>query len=150
MFKRFARGCKQGVGAALRAAIGSDPDLPHLLIDSTIVRAHPCAAGAAGSRAEDEALGRSRGDFRTKIHTETDALGNPLDFVLTGGPVADVTPAEALLANHSTEAVVGDKGYDSDSVVEGLTARGIDAVMPPRSNRRTPRAVDWHPSRNVI
>jgi hypothetical protein len=24
----------------------ADPDLEHLLIDSTIIRAHPCAAGA--------------------------------------------------------------------------------------------------------
>jgi transposase len=144
VFKRFSRWCKQGVWTALREAVGSDRDLQHLLIDSTIVRAHPCAAGAAGSRAENEALGRSRGGFSTKIHTVTDALGNPLDFVLTGGQVADVTQAEALLANHSTEAVIGDKGYDADSVVEGLAARGIEAVIPPRSNRRTPRAVDWH------
>ena len=39
------------------------------LIDSTIVRAHPCAAGAQknGGQAE-QALGRSRGGFSTKIH----------------------------------------------------------------------------------
>jgi hypothetical protein len=29
---------------------------------------------------EDEALGRSRGGFSTKIHIAVDALGNPLRF----------------------------------------------------------------------
>lgn len=42
--------------------------------------------------------------------------------------MADATQAEALLANHSTEAVTGDKDHDADSLVEGLAAQGIDAV----------------------
>jgi hypothetical protein len=55
--------------------------LQHVLIDSTIARTHACAAGATGSNAEAEALGRSKGGFMTKLHAITDALGNPLDFL---------------------------------------------------------------------
>jgi hypothetical protein len=56
-----------------------DPDMESILLDSTIVRAHQCAAGAQknGEQA-DQALGRSRGGFSTKIHVSTDGLGNPL------------------------------------------------------------------------
>jgi hypothetical protein len=31
----------------LHQALADDADLEHLLIDSTIIRAHPCAAGAS-------------------------------------------------------------------------------------------------------
>ena len=49
-----------------------------VMIDSTIVRAHACAAGYGKDTQEQEALGRSKGGFTTKIHTLVDALGNPL------------------------------------------------------------------------
>lgn len=71
--------------------------MQQVMIDSTIARAHPCAAGAANSNAEAEALGRSKGGFTTKIHAVTDALGNPLDFILTGGQASDVGQAASLL-----------------------------------------------------
>ena len=46
VYKRFSRWCEQGVWEHLHAECADDPDLEHLLSDSTIVRAHPCAAGA--------------------------------------------------------------------------------------------------------
>jgi len=88
----------QGVWEALHAGCIQHPDLQTVFIDSTVNRAHPCAAGAAGSSNEDEALGRSRGGFSTKVHAITDALGNPLEFVLTGGQASDIGQAETLLA----------------------------------------------------
>jgi hypothetical protein len=30
----------------MQEAFANDPDLEHLLLDSTMIRAHPCAAGA--------------------------------------------------------------------------------------------------------
>ena len=121
------------------------PDVQNILIDSTVIRAHPCAAGAAESSAEAEALGRSRGGFGTKIHAITDALGNPLDFVLTGGQASDIGQAETLLGltPAGAEAFIGDKGYDSDALVQAIQTRGMEAVIPPRSNRTEPRTVDW-------
>jgi transposase len=46
IYKRFSRWSKQGVFEQLHQFCVSEPDLEHLLIDSTIIRAHPCAAGA--------------------------------------------------------------------------------------------------------
>ena len=48
VFQRFNRWCKRGVWQQLMEQIGGDPDLEHLLLDSTIVRAHQHAAGAKG------------------------------------------------------------------------------------------------------
>lgn len=144
VFKRFSRWCEYGVWTALHEGCRHLPDLQTVFIDSTVVRAHACAAGAAGSRAE--ALGRSRGGgFSTKIHAITDALGNPLDFILTGGQASDIGQAEALLelTPEGAEALGADKGYDSDKFVSAIEARGMEAVIPPRANRSEPRHCNW-------
>jgi transposase len=44
-FKRFSRWARKGTWARVFAAL-QDPDLEWLILDSTVVRAHPCAAGA--------------------------------------------------------------------------------------------------------
>ncbi|MCA1600482.1 MAG: transposase [Acidobacteria bacterium] len=46
VYKRFSRWCEQGIWEELHRHCADDPDLEHLIIDSTIIRAHPCAAGA--------------------------------------------------------------------------------------------------------
>lgn len=46
VYKRFARWCEQGVWQALHQHFAQDPDLEHLILDSTVIRAHSCAAGA--------------------------------------------------------------------------------------------------------
>jgi len=144
VFKRFSRWCERGVWQSLHKGCSQHPDLQQVLIDSTIARAHACAAGAAGSNAEAEALGRSKGGFTTKIHAITDALGNPLDFILTGGQASDVRQADALLqlTPAGAETLLGDKGYDSDAFVPAIQEKGMQAVIPPRSNRIAPRDCD--------
>jgi transposase len=47
VYKRFARWCDKGIWERMHRHFIDDPDMEHLLIDSTIVRAHPCAAGAS-------------------------------------------------------------------------------------------------------
>lgn len=46
IYKRFARWEKQGVFKAMMEYFASNPDLKNLMLDSTITRAHACAAGA--------------------------------------------------------------------------------------------------------
>ena len=47
-WRRFDRWAKAGRFAAL-AAVFRDPDLDVLILDSTVIRAHPCAAGSKKS-----------------------------------------------------------------------------------------------------
>ena len=47
IYKRFARWCVLGIWEQMLGYFASDPDMEALLIDSTMVRAHPCAAGAS-------------------------------------------------------------------------------------------------------
>ncbi len=89
-----------------------------------------------------QALGRSRGGFSTKIHVSVDGLGNPLRFELTAGQRHDITQAQALIADFETEHVIADKGYDSMDFLQCILGRGALPVIPPRSNRKTPREYD--------
>ncbi len=81
-----------------------------------------------------------------------DALGNPLRLILTGGQVADITQGPALVNSIVTDAVVADKGYDSNAFVDIITHMGAQAVIPPRSNRLTPREFDRerYKARNLV
>jgi transposase len=92
----------------------------------------------------DQALGRSRGGFGTKVHIAVDALGNPVRLILTGGQAADVTQGKALVAGIGAGHVIADKGYDSNDLVGAIEAGGAEAVIPPRSNRKEPRDYDRH------
>jgi transposase len=51
VYKRFARWSKLGIFEKLFEHLSSDRDLEYLLIDSTIVRAHACSAGAQKKKA---------------------------------------------------------------------------------------------------
>src|SRR5271165_6938457 len=109
-------------------------------------------APARQKNGEDQAIGRSRGGLTTKIHAIVDALGNPVALSLTPGQAADITQAEPLLDEVGPEAVIADKGYDSDALVETLEERAITAVIPPRANRKEPRETDFalYCERNLV
>ena len=50
VYKRFARWGEAGVWERMLEHFADDPDMENGMIDSTIVRAHPCAAGAQKKR----------------------------------------------------------------------------------------------------
>jgi len=79
-------------------------------------------------------------------------LGNPVRFILTGGNEADCTQALPLLEGIPAGAVLGDKGYDTDAIVDAVAALGSTVVIPPRSMRKTPRDCDYplYRERNLI
>ena len=88
----------------------------------------------------------------TKIHAIVDALGNPVALSLTPGQAADITQAEPLLDKVVPDALLADKGYDSDALVKTLQKRGITPVIPPKANRREPRKTDFalYRERNLV
>ena len=88
----------------------------------------------------------------TKIHVVVDALGNPLALSLTGGQAHDITQAETLVAKVEPDAVLADKGYDSDGFIASLGRRQIEAVIPPKANRKAKRDCDYalYSERNLI
>jgi transposase len=93
---------------------------------------------------EREGLGRSCGGFSTKIHAVCDALGNPLDFIITAGQRHDAPQAITLFQNIPARNLLADKGYDSDDIRSFAQKSGITPHVPPRSNRLESRSYDPH------
>ena len=147
VYKRFVRWGDKGVWVKMHAWFASDPDMESIMIDGTIVRAHACAAGAPQDHLEaahDQAPGRSKGGFTTKIHVMVDALGYPLDFILTGGQAADITQSYVLIDGIKATYALMDKAYDADKLIEQLKHQEIIPVIPPKANRKEPREYDKH------
>src|SRR3954471_5939554 len=138
VWKRFWRLSQVGVFEAFFDALAATSRTAHLvqMLDSTIVRAHVSAAGAKGGQ-QDQALGRSRGGFSTKIHLKVDLDGLPLAFHLTGGEASDSRNFEVLLdlgPDITPRAAITDKGYDAKANREAARRRGICPVIPYKSN----------------
>jgi transposase len=101
---------------------------------------------------QEQALGRSRGGFGTKVHGSFDGLGHPVELKLTAAQESDIAQAEALLAGHTPAVVVADKGYDKRALVAEIERRGAQAVIPTQKGRKRHRAVDphWYRERNLV
>ena len=93
VYKRFARWTDQGVWAQMHQHCCDDADLEYLIIDSTVVRAHPCAAGAPPKRV-------ARLPSITTTHLGWDARHWPIPFV----DVHRATVAAALAPRSFPEA----------------------------------------------
>ena len=154
VFRRFRRWTLSGRGSwVLERVRRTAAPGESLLLDSTIIKAHPDAAGARNTRPEAEALGRSRGGFTTKLHALVTTAGRWVSFVLTPGQSADIRQAVPLLEPLPRgPRVIADRAYDSDAFVAWLAERAIEAVIPSRRGRRHPRCHDKtrYRLRNVI
>jgi transposase len=100
-------------------------------------RARSCLGGRRKGGQENQALGRSRGGFSTKIHLKTDFDGLPLTFHLTSGEASDSRNFAILLdlgPDITPRAVLGDKGYDAKANRQAARRRGICPAIPYREN----------------
>ncbi len=101
----------------------------------TTVRAHVSAAGGKGGFINE--LLAARG------------AGSPVKFIVSAMPEAGPSPSISRRAKRRTaklrradrsaratpDALLADKAYESDAIRADLKARGIKAVIPPKSNR---------------
>jgi transposase len=57
-----------------------------------------------------------------------------------------------LALRKSAKALLGNKGYDADSLINSLEVRAIKAVIPPKSNRKVKRDCDFalYAERNLV
>jgi transposase len=74
--------------------------------------------------------------------------------VLTPGQTHDTKGFMALLrmVTDRINALIGDKGYDSDAIRDELATSGVKAVIPSKSTRRQPAPFDrrLYTQRNLI
>jgi len=78
----------------------------------------------------------------TKIHAATDGLGNPVRFIAGPGQENDMVRAHDLIAGFTPGALIADKAYDADSLIEAAAAGRAVAIIPPRAHRKQQRVFD--------
>ncbi|MET4922485.1 IS5 family transposase [Streptomyces sp. PSRA5] len=148
-------GTWERVFTALLAQADAEEDLDWVVaVGSTIVRAHQHAAGARkkgpGRRADDHAIGRSRGGLTTRIHLAADSECRPLAFVLPPGQAGDAPAFETVMRALRVPrpkgrprirpvTVLADKAYSSRAIRDHLRRRGIKAVIPSPADQRAHR-----------
>ena len=72
--------------------------------------------------------------------------------MLTPGQDHDLACAKPLLENADPGALIGDKAYDADLLIDALKERAITPVIPPKANRKVPRECDFvlYRERNLV
>lgn len=81
--------------------------------------------------------------MNTKLHAVTDAIGRPIQFFMSAGPVSDYTGAAALVNKlPNANWLLADRGYDADWFRDALKDKGIEACIPGRKARKVPVKYD--------
>jgi transposase len=71
-----------------------------------------------------------------------DALGNLVRFLLLPGQTHDMKGVAPLIKDISFDALLADKAFDADWLLQDLNARGATAVILPKANRTVQRDYD--------
>lgn len=66
----------------------------------------------------------------------------PVRILSTSGTTADCTQAGALIEGLTAAHLIMDRGYDSDALIAQAARQGMQAVVPPRKNRKVQRQYD--------
>jgi transposase len=107
------------------------------------------------------AVGKTKRGKGTKWMVLVDGQGLPLGVRLESASPAEVTLAEATLAEvrvprqkgrprQKPERIIADRGYDSDPLRQRLKKRGIDLIAPYRKNNQQRRYEDGRKLRRYV
>ena len=141
--RRFIYWVKKGIWNEILACFSNDCDGESFMIDGSVIRAHACASGYKEGQQEEQALGRSKGGFSTKIHALVDALGLPIRFILTPGQDSEIKQAPKLIEGIKNANILGDKAFDCDKFIDQIKSQNCTPIIPPRKNRIVKRDVDY-------
>ena len=158
VYNRFRRWVASGAMARLFELMTDDPqcgEVRRVLVDSTIVRAHRHAAGAARKRkhlgaaesARRQGLGRSRGGRTSKVVLTATDEDTAIAVDVRPGQAHDAPLLKPMLERTAArlgevDQVVGDKAFDGAAQRRACAALGAAAVIPAKSNRVAPEPLD--------
>lgn len=100
----------------------------------------------AEKKADNKAVGVSKGGRNTKIHTIVDGLGNPVSFLLSAGNDHDSKYAIPLLGQIEIKDsnILGDKAYGSKAIRDYIVSQQACYTIPPKDNAYEPWPVDYY------
>ena len=106
-------------------------------IDGSHVKCHPFATNRAGGQSA-QAIGRTKGGLNTKVCALVEGRGRLMAAAIAHGQTYEVEASAPLLESLRRVLLVGDKGFDSDTLRRQMLAQGCLASVLPRSGRRAP------------
>jgi transposase len=89
-----------------------------------------------------QAIGKSKGGWTTKILALTDALGNLVRFHLLPGHRYDTIGVAPLISDLEFDALLADKAFDANWIIDELNERGAKIVISQRPQRVAPLSID--------
>ena len=66
----------------------------------------------------------------------------PVRLALTEGTEADCSQALSLIEGIEAQCLLADKAYDTNEIIASASKKGMEAVIPPKSNRKEKREYD--------
>lgn len=87
-------------------------------------------------------MANTKGGLNSKIHLAVDAHGLPVRISLTKGTSADCAQLLDLIDGLEADTFMADRAYDTDAILAWLDEHGIEAVIPPKKNRKEQHAYD--------
>ena len=66
----------------------------------------------------------------------------PVRFFVTAGTTADCAVAAQLVGGFAAQYLLADRGYDTNEIIAFAQDSGIEAVIPPKKNRKIQRDYD--------
>ena len=86
--------------------------------------------------------GQDKRGLNSKIHLAVDAHGMPVRMLITAGTTADCTLGEKLIEGIDAGALLADRAYDTDAIINAASVAGMQVVIPPKKNRKKQREYD--------
>ena len=136
VYRFHLRWAKKGVFTkVLKQVAEENNEDSFAVMDASYVKVHQDACYFPLSD-EHQSFGKTKGGRNTKIHALTNGKVQALNFILTAGNKHEVTVAVDLLEYAEGRIILGDRGYDSDSLRGEIEEAGGVAQIPGKSNRK--------------
>ena len=89
---------------------------------------------------EESSDGKTKGGLTSKIHLAVDAHGLPIRLKITHGTTEDCTQAPDLIRELNADALMADRAFDTNDILDCLNERGIEGAIPSKKNRTERRS----------
>lgn len=154
VYHKFRQWCAVGLFAKILRALNFTADKYSLIeMDSTFCKVHKHAMGALKKHGE-QAIGKSRGGYNTKIHALVNEYFQLIGVVLSSGQVHDCECAIELLSavNIAGKTVLADKAFCSEQIRDYIQGQKAEVCIPDKVNSIKKHVFDseLYKRRNIV
>ena len=109
------------------------------MIDSSHIKVHMHATGAKGGNQD---IGSHKRRLNSKVRIVVDSKIIVINLKTTAGTTADCSVALDLIKKIKLDTLLGDRAYDTNSIINYAEKLGIKTVIPPKSKRKSKQNFD--------